>query len=91
VKGKYDAVPKDPLLTSVARHLAKAEAAARQNVLEAVDRLMRAPNGESVKAFAEEISAAKLNAGARRSVIGAVMNALSRSRSGLPAQDTDEA
>jgi len=91
VKGKHDAVPKDKLLTSVARHLAKAEATARQSVLEAVNRLLRAPNAESVKAFAEEISAARLNAGARRSVIGAVMNALSRSRSGMPAQDTDEA
>jgi hypothetical protein len=79
VKGKQHGHAADALLATVARHLAKADAVAREAVLEAVLRLAREPNAATIGAFAEEISAAPLNAGARRSVIGAVMNALPRS------------
>jgi hypothetical protein len=79
VKGKHDADVADALLATVARHLAKADAVARKAVLEAVLRLAREPNAATIGAFAEEISAAPLNSGARRSVIGAVMNTLPRS------------
>jgi len=78
VKGKQHGHVADALLATVARHLAKADAVARKAVLEAVFRLAREPNAATIGAFAEEISAAPLNAGARQSVIGAVMNALPR-------------
>ena len=78
----------------IARHghadLAKADAVARKAVLEAVLRLAREPNAATIGAFAEEISAAPLNAGARRSVIGAVMNALPRSLSPSIERAEDE-
>jgi hypothetical protein len=80
VKGKQHGHVADALTATVARHLAKADPLARKAVLEAVLRLALEPNAATIGAFAEEISAA-LNAGARRSVIGAVMNALSRSLS----------
>jgi hypothetical protein len=81
VKGKQHGHVADALTATVARHLAKADPLARKAVLEAVLRLAREPNAATIGALAEEISAAPLNAGARRSVIGAVMNALPRSLS----------
>ena len=74
-----DASASPALLATVARHLAKTERAAREAVLGAVLRLAHEPNAGTINAFAEEISAVRLNPGARRSVIGAVMNALPRS------------
>jgi hypothetical protein len=88
VKGKHDAYVADALLATVSRHLAKADPATREAVLAAVRDLALEPSGETVRAFAERISAAPLNGGARRSVIGAVMNALPRSApvpTGLPS------
>ena len=79
VKGKQHGHVADALTATVARHLAKADPLARKAVLEAVLRLAREPNAATIGAFAEGITAAPLNAGARRSVIGAVMNALPRS------------
>jgi hypothetical protein len=88
VKGKHDAYVADALLATVARHLAKADPATREAVLAAVRDLALEPTGETVRAFAERISVVPLNGGARRSVIGAVMNTLPRSTpvpAGLPS------
>ena len=79
MRGKQHGHVADALTATVARHLAKADPVARKAVLEAVLRLAREPNAATIGAFAEGITAAPLNAGARRSVIGAVMNALPRS------------
>ncbi len=91
VKGKNHGHAADILAASVARHLAKAERVMRDAVLEAVARVSEEPNADTIGAFAEEITAARLNAGARRSVIGAVMNALPRSpgRPGEPSAGSD--
>ena len=78
MKGKYNAYVGDALLATVARHLAKADPATREAVLAAVRDLALEPSGDTVRAFAERVSTARLNGGARRSVIGAVMNALPR-------------
>ena len=84
MKGKQNACVGDALLATIARHLAKADPATREAVLAAVRDLALGPSGDTVRAFAERISAARLNGGARRSVIGAVMNALPR-RAPVPA------
>ena len=49
VKGKHNACVGDALLATVARHLAKADPATREAVLEAVRDLALEPSGETVR------------------------------------------
>ncbi|SEC69388.1 hypothetical protein SAMN05444161_1644 [Rhizobiales bacterium GAS191] len=66
------------LLAVINRHLAKTDRATRDQILDAIRNLSVDPNAETARAFAEGIHALPLNGGVRRSVIGAVMNSLSR-------------
>ncbi|SDR10220.1 hypothetical protein SAMN05519103_00749 [Rhizobiales bacterium GAS113] len=66
------------LLAVIGRHLAKTDKATRDQILDAIRNLSVDPNAETARTFAERIHALPLNTGVRRSVIGAVMNSLSR-------------